>query len=127
MDGNISFCNAGAGLNLTASPGNHIRGNIFAFNGHRSTEFRRGAGIKISRDQDTDNTIVNNFLILNRAAGILSSGTISAQENVDRNLYLTTGERLIWDGFDIGDREYGTLMEVQAVTGWESGGAALFW
>ena len=127
VDDNISFCNAGAGLNLTASPGNLIRGNIFAFNGHRSTEFRRGAGIKISRDQDIDNTIVNNLLILNRAAGILSSGTISAQENVDRNLYLTTGEPLIWDGFDIGDREYRTLMEVQAVTGWERRGAALVW
>ena len=126
IDGNISANNAGAGLNLTASPGMVIRNNYFCFNGRFGTEFRRGAGIKISRDNDIDNFIVDNVLIANRAAGILSSGTITSQSLVDRNTYIIEDEPLIWDAYNPGDSEYQSLDEVQAFTGWERLGEVWF-
>ena len=98
---------------------------LFAFNGEGATERRRGAGIKISRDEDVGNFIVNNVFVLNRAAGILSSETIDLQQNVDRNFYMTDGMPLIWDGFNDGDREYRSLLEVQINTPWERRGTEM--
>lgn len=119
---NVSNRNMGAGLNLTVSPGTTVTGNVFAQNGWGATERRRGAGIKISRDEDVDNLILRNIFVMNRAAGILSSDTINQQRLVNRNLYFGDGSPLIWDGFNDGDREYCSLLEVQLSTGWELNG-----
>ncbi len=123
---NRSAQNMGAGLNLTDSPGNHIARNLFLSNGVGATERRQGCGIKISRDSDVDNVIVGNVFGFNRVAGILSSDTIVQQQNVDRNLYLTSGEALIWDGYDDGERQYFTLRDVQENTSWETSGTEFF-
>lgn len=119
---NVSEHNMGAGLNLTASPGTVVADNVFAFNGDGATERRRGAGIKISRDEDLDNTIVRNLFLGNRAAGILSSDTINQQRLINHNWYFVDSEPLIWDGFNDGDQEYHSLEEVQLYTNWESRG-----
>ena len=69
---------------------------------------------------------MDNVLIANRAAGILSSGTITSQSLVDRNTYIIEDEPLIWDAYNPGDREYQSLDEVQAFTGWERLGEVWF-
>ena len=124
VDRNISANNEGAGLNLTLGAA-VVRRNVFLRNGRYATEPRRGAGIKISRDEDVGNVIVNNTLAWNRAAGILASGNIQQQALVESNRYITSGEPLIWDGFEVGDRDYRTLIEVQLITDHERRGQ--FW
>ena len=120
---NVSWRNMGAGMNLTVSPGTVVAGNCFGFNGSGATERRRGAGLKISRDEDIENRIVDNSFVFNRAAGILSSDTINLQFFVNRNFYITDGAPLIWDGFNDGEREYRSLLEIQANTPWERRGS----
>lgn len=120
-----NFClrNMGSGLNITLSPNTLITDNVFLQNGFLSEFERNGAGIKLSRDGDVDNVIVRNMFINNREAGILSSMTILQQTNVNFNSYhVPNGIPLIWDGFGQNALSFRSLLEVQAITGWEKSG-----
>ena len=122
---NIAFRNEGAGLNTTISPNCQIINNAFVENGFGSTSPRRGAGIKLSRDQDVGQTIVNNIFVNNADSGILTYKLMDKQKTVDHNLYFSTSnlqKHLIWDGYDAGDREYDSLAAVQQQLGLEAGG-----
>ena len=113
---NIAFRNEGAGLNTTISPNCQIFNNAFIENGFGATSPRRGAGIKLSRDQDIGQTIVNNMFVNNASTGILAYKLMGKQKVVDHNLYFSTAnvqKHLIWDGYDVGERQYNTLDEVR--------------
>ncbi len=115
--------NAGAGLNTTLSPNALIYNNAFVENGFQAQERRRGAGVKLSRDEDIRQTIVNNILANNRAAGILGYHSLNQQLRIDSNLYFSADSRpLIWDGNDDNERSYRTLDAIRAYTPWEQNG-----
>lgn len=117
--------NMGDGLNTTLSPNALIFGNTFVENGHNASGYRRGAGIKLSRNQDINQTIVCNNFLFNRVAGIISYLIIDQQQQIDRNIYWTRGTPLIWDGFEENDRAYRSIREVRRNTGWERLGWAI--
>ena len=120
--GNLSKRNMGAGINLTKSPNCQILDNTLAQNGYRSSGYRVGAGIKLARDQDVNNQILNNVFITNREAGILGYRTIKAQKKINGNRYTTDREPLIWDGYEVNEADYRTLSAVRAETGFEATG-----
>lgn len=122
---NIAFRNEGAGLNTTISPNCQIINNAFVENGFGSTSPRRGAGIKLSRDQDIGQTIVNNMFVNNADSGILTYKLMDKQKTVDHNLYFSTAnlqKHLIWDGYNAGEREYDSLAAVREQLRLEAGG-----
>lgn len=119
---NLLMRNMGSGINLTESPNSRIFRNTIMESGYQSAGYRVGVGIKLSRDGDINNRILDNHLISNREAGILAYKRIYKQKEIDRNHYTTQGEPLIWDGFDIDQADYRSLEEVQIQTGFELNG-----
>lgn len=122
---NIAFRNEGSGLNTTISPNCVIVNNAFVENGLGSKSPRRAAGIKLSRDTDVGQTIVNNMFVNNAYSGILSYKLMGKQKVVDGNLYYSTGnlqKHLIWDGYDVGEREFDSLSAIRRQLGLEVGG-----
>lgn len=123
VTGNHLFRNSGSGLNTTASPQAVIEGNYFVENGWRSSDRRNGAGIKLSRNEDIQQTIRNNVFSGNRVAGIVAYKLMSLQREIDANTYYqSVGVPLIWDGYETDENQYKSLGEVQRVTRWESRG-----
>ena len=120
---NIAFRNMGAGLNTTKSPHCIIVNNTFIENGHNSYDPGDGAGIQLSRQQDINQTIVNNLFYNNKAAGILSDRSIHSQNLIDYNLYYApNGAPLIWDGSQLSERAYTTAEEIRQNSPWEKNG-----
>ncbi len=125
---NFVYRNMGDGLNTTLSPNALVHGNTFMQNGYSATEYRRGAGIKLARDQDINQTIVCNNFLLNRVAGIISYHIIDQQQQIDGNFYWTWFTPLIWDGYEGDDRAYRNLRSIRRNTGWERVGWGIgFW
>jgi hypothetical protein len=124
---NIIWRNMGDGLNTTLSPGAFISKNSFIENGYGAHGYRRGAGIKLSRDDDMRHTIVSNEFLFNRVAGIMSYHIIDQQKSIDRNYYASWSVPLIWDGYAENDSAYYTLREVRQHTPWEDSGRSLEW
>lgn len=117
VEKNTCVDNQGSGLNTTASPNALIRRNSFA---------RNRVGIKLSRDQDINQTLIRNRILHNTLAGIQSSLNLDQQQEINRNRYITDlGVPLILDG----EPEYGTfffqLDQLRDDAGWERNGSAL--
>ena len=111
---NVCYRNIGAGINTTKSPNAIIVQNALIENGYKATLPRQGYGIKFSRDDDTNQTVLNNILCNNRIAGIVGVQLLSKQKQVDHNLYFSDKPTpLIWDGWEFGDREYRSLADLQ--------------
>ena len=121
---NICYRNMGSGLNTTVSPNARIYYNLFLENGIGSSKLRNGAGIKLSRDDDVNQTIYGNLFAFNRAAGIITNDNINDQKRIDRNGYISIFAPLIWDGFVPGQREYRSIRQIRIETGWERRGWA---
>ncbi len=120
---NVAWRNMGSGLNLTASPNARIVHNAFIENGFESPGRRCGAGIKLSRDSDTQLTILNNILSNNRDGGILAYHNLLQQLQIDSNLYYSALDGpLMWDGFEDDERSYKSLAAINTHTGWEKHG-----
>lgn len=124
VEGNYVWRNAGSGINTTLSPNARITMNVIAESGFGATQFRRGAGIKLSRTADTNQTIVGNYFLFNRAAGILSEDTILEQRRINRNTYFSRSP-LIWDSFQEGERSYDSIWQVREHTPWEKEGMGI--
>lgn len=123
VTGNHLFRNSGSGLNTTASPQALIEGNYFIENGWESSDRRNGAGIKLSRNEDIQQTIRNNVFSANRVAGIVAYKLMSQQRDIDANTYYqSAGVPLIWDGYEANENQYKSLDEVQRDARWESRG-----
>lgn len=125
--GNLCIANMGSGLNTTASPNTDIYGNLFVRNGLGGNEARNGAGIKLSRNQDINQSIMFNLFLSNRAAGILSYHTLESQRAVNRNCYFTKGAPIAWDGYQADERAYYRLSDLRKATRWEMQGILLNW
>lgn len=122
---NWCYRNMGSGLNTTISPNSFIVRNSFIQNGWQGTAFRNGAGVKLSRDEDINQVIACNLFAFNRTAGIISNDNIGEQRFINYNRYISLCSPLIWDGFERGQREYRTILDVRLQTGWESRGSAI--
>lgn len=123
VTGNQLFRNSGSGLNTTASPNAVIELNFFIENGWDSTHRQNGAGIKLSRNEDIQQTIRNNVFSENRVAGIVSYKLMAQQREIDANTYFQdSGIPLIWDGYEPQENRYLSLAEVQRATPWERQG-----
>jgi hypothetical protein len=117
---NIAYRNVGAGLNTTSSPNCVIANNAFVENGFGASQDRRGAGIKLSRDDDLRQTIINNIFCDNRIAGILTDNTLDRQTLLDHNLYYSAANKsFVWDSDEPAERQYGTVAEIWKHTHWE--------
>ncbi len=126
---NILWRNMGDGLNTTISPNAVIKSNSFIENGYGAQGYRRGAGIKLARNEDLQQTILNNTFLFNRAAGIMSYHIIDQQKDINRNQYITLFAPMIWDGYSEDDRAYHTLRAIRSRTPWERNGwgISLYW
>jgi hypothetical protein len=92
-------------------------------NGWDSTHRQNGAGIKLSRNEDIQQTIRNNVFSENRVAGIVAYKLMAQQREIDANTYFQgSGIPLIWDGYEPGENRYLSLAEVQRATPWERQG-----
>ena len=118
---NYIVANAGAGVNTTISPRALIKGNCLVSNGFRTRDPLRGAGVKLSRDSDVDQTIVDNVILWNDV-GLKASRTIREQKQIDRNFYLSFSAPLIWDSEDPKSETYYSVWSVRRRTGWERRG-----
>ena len=120
---NIAFRNMGAGINTTVSPNSMMVNNSLIENGYNAKNSRNGAGIKLSREQDQNQTILNNIFYNNTTAGIKSYKIILAQKRIDYNLYYApNGAPFIWDGYQVNDRAYKTIGQIRQGTPWEKNG-----
>jgi parallel beta-helix repeat protein len=118
---NIAYRNMGAGINFTRSPNCIIANNSLIENGYQQIiSPDHGAGIKLSRGQDTGQTIVNNIFYNNRVSGISAYRLIADQKKIDNNFYsVQNGSALIKDG---SNSIYSSLTEVRKNTSWEQHG-----
>lgn len=123
VTGNQLFRNSGSGLNTTASPNAVIDSNFFMENGWDSNHRQNGAGIKLSRNEDVQQTIRNNVFSDNRVAGIVSYKLMAQQREINGNTYFQRDEvPLIWDGYEPEENRYLSLADVQRATPWERQG-----
>lgn len=123
VTGNHLFRNNGSGLNTTASPDAIIESNFFMENGWKSTNQHNGAGIKLSRNEDIQQTIRNNVFSDNRVAGIVAYKLMAQQREINGNTYFQRNDDpLIWDGYEPGENRYLSLADVQRATPWERQG-----
>lgn len=123
VQGNLLSRHMGSGLNTTQSPNAIIQANTFVENGWGSTERRNGAGIKLSRNEDVNQTITQNVFSKNRVAGILAYKLMEKQREINSNTYFSlNGTPLIWDGYNDDEDRYLTIAEVRDATKWEEQG-----
>lgn len=114
---NFAIGNQGSGINTTESPNALIRNNWFV---------RNKIGIKLSRDQDVNQTLVGNLILFNSFAGIQTSLNLDQQKNINRNVYLKSrGVPIVLDGEPAYGTFYFSIDHLRAETGWEKRGAAL--
>ena len=117
VEKNVAVNNQGSGLNTTNSPNAYIRANSFGEN---------RIGIKLSRDQDVEQTLIRNRLLSNSVAGIQTSLNIEKQTLIDSNFYRTQeGVPLILDGAPEHGTFFFTIEQLREATGWEQLGSAV--
>ncbi|MEM9942733.1 MAG: right-handed parallel beta-helix repeat-containing protein [Planctomycetota bacterium] len=105
--------NEGSGINTTKSPNAFIWGNFIGFNRY---------GIKLSRNEDINQTITGNIFAFNLEAAIKTYRNIGNQKSIDANTYYNE-KSIIWDDDDPELGRFGALSVLKNSTPWESNGA----
>lgn len=121
LKNNVAWRNMGSGIRTVESPNCVIANNTLAENGYNAVNPRAGAGVYLSREEDVQQTIVNNIFFDNPVCGIKSFFTIEDQQAIDHNLYFGPGP-LIWDGWEFDENVYESLTEIQSTLGFEGNG-----